>query len=137
MWQVIQHLENSRMWYCINRVTDGPTSGGVLRVERHVNGQLKTNTEQENMVSCIKEETDYRFILARSAKITNTLLAKNIGYLSGAQVAEALIAGEMEIPNNVDNVTTLILDKISWLGMKLIGGNCDKIMVLPEHFKRY
>ena len=41
------------MWYFIARVTDYPQNGGVLRVKRYVNSQLETNTEQENMVTCI------------------------------------------------------------------------------------
>lgn len=77
--RVIQREENSRMWYFINRVTDDPKSGGVLRVERYVNGELETNTEQEDMVSCIQEETEFRFLLAHSAKITNTTIRREIG----------------------------------------------------------
>ena len=95
---VIQREENSRMWYFINRVTDDPKSGGVLRVERYVNNEFETNTEQEDMASCIQEKIEFRFLLAHSAKITNTTLAEKLGYLSHAQVAEALIAGTMDIP---------------------------------------
>ena len=133
----IQREENSRMWYFINRVTDDPKSGGVLRVERYVNGELETNTEQEDMVSCIQQETEYRSLLAHSAKTTNTTLAEKLGYLSDAQVAEALIAGKMDIPENVDDVTALIIDEISQLGMKLVAGNGEEITVSPDDFKRY
>jgi hypothetical protein len=111
--QVIQREENSRMWYFITRVTDNSKSGGVLRDEQYVNGELETITEQEGMVSCVQEETEFRFILAHSAKIPNTALAEKLGYLSDAQVAEALITGKMDIPKDVDSMTALILDKIS------------------------
>ena len=61
----------------------------MLRVERYVNGELETNMEHEDMVSCIQGETG--FLLAHSAKMTNTTLADKLGYLSNAQVSEALI----------------------------------------------
>ena len=111
--QVIQQENNSRMWYFINRVTDDPKSGGVVKVKRYVNGQLETNTEQDDMVLCIQEETEYRFLLAHSAKITNTTLAEKLGYLSDAKVVEELITGRMDVPDDVDDVTALILDEIS------------------------
>ena len=66
-------------------------SRGVLRVlERYMNGQLETTTEQEDVLPGIQEETEFRFLLAHSATFTNTMLAKKLGYLSDVQVAEAL-----------------------------------------------
>ena len=134
--RAIQREDNSRMLYFINRVTDDTKSGGVVKVERYVNGQLETNTEQDNMVSCIQEETEYRFLLAHSAKITNTTLVEKLGYLLDAKVAEELITGRMDVPDDVDNVTALILDKISQLGMNFVSGD-GGITVTPDDFKRY
>ena len=37
----------------------------------------------------------------------------------------------------MNNATTLILDEIPRLGMKLMAGNGDKVTVLPEDFERY
>ena len=116
---------------------DDPKSGRVLRVERYVNDQLKTNTEQEGMVSCIQEEAEFRFLLAHSAKITNTTLTYKLDYLSNAQVVGALIMGDMDIPHDVDGVTALILDDISRLCMKLVTGNGDKRTVSPDNVERY
>jgi len=135
--QIMQREDNSRMWFFINRVTDDPKSGGVVKVERMVNGQLETNTEQDDMVRCIQEETEFRFHLAHSAKITNTTLAEKLGYLSDAHGADALITGQMDVPDDVDDVTALIVDEISQLGMNLMAGNGKEITVAPEDFKLY
>ena len=52
-------------------------------------------------------------------------------------MVEALIAGTMDIPDDVDDVTALIIDEISQLGMKLVAGNGEEIPVSPDDFKRY
>ena len=134
---VIKREENGRMWYFINRVTDDPKTGGCLKVERYVDGELQTNETQEDMVKCIQEETEYRFLLAHSANITGTTLAEKLGYLSDAQVAEALIKGDMPIPDDVDDVTALILTEISKVGLELIAGTGERITVSPADFKRF
>lgn len=80
----------------------------------------------------LQGKTEFRFLLAHRAKITNTMLAKKLG-----QVVEALIAGKMDIPNNVDDVMKLILDGISWLGMNTVAGNGEEITVSPDSLKCY
>ena len=62
--------EKGRIWYRINRVADDRWRGGVLHVDRMVNGELCTYTDQEDMVRCIQEETEVRFQLTHSAPIT-------------------------------------------------------------------
>ena len=47
---VINREESGRMWYFINRMTDDPRTGGCLKVERYIDGQLQTNETQEDMV---------------------------------------------------------------------------------------
>ena len=135
--RVIDREEGARMWYFINRVTDDQKSGGILRIERYVNRKLEVNTKQEDMMCCIQEEMEYRFLLVHSAKITGTTLAEKLGYLSDVQVTEALFTGEMEIPDNANNVTALVLTEISRLGIEFLAGNGEKIVVSPDEFKRY
>ena len=38
--RIIEKEENDRVWYRINRVTDDPRRGGVLQVDRMVNGEI-------------------------------------------------------------------------------------------------
>ena len=106
-------------------------------MERYTDGQLQTNETQEDMVKCIQEETEFRFLLAHSAKITGTTLAEKLGYLSDAQIAEALIKGDMPIPDDVDDVTALILTEISKVGLELIAGTGKQVTVSPADFKRF
>ena len=124
------------MRYFINRVTYDPKSGRVLRIEFNVNSYLETNMKQEDIMSCIQEETEFRLLFAHSLKI-NTILAKKLDYLSDAQMGEALITGEMYIPDDMYNVTALILDTISWLGMNLLAGSRDEFTVSHDNCKYY
>ena len=52
-------------------------------------------------------------------------------------MAEALVSGKMDMSNNVDNMTALILDEMTRLCMKLVVGNGDEIIVSPDNFKRF
>ena len=106
-------------------------------MERYIDGQLQTNETQEDMVKYIQEETEFRFLLAHSAKITGTTLAEKLGYLSDAQIAEALIKEDMPIPDDVDDVTALILTEISKVGLELIAGTGERVTVSPADFKRF
>ena len=60
-----------------------------------------------------------------------------MGYLSDAQVAEALIKGDMPIPEDVDDVTALILTEISKVGLELIAGTDERVTVSPADFKQF
>ena len=101
----------------------------MLRLEQYVKDQLQTNTEQEDRVSCVHKKTWFR------TNITDTTLAKILRYLSDAQVVEALITGKMDIPNNVNDTTALILDESTRLGTKVNNG--DKVTVSPKYPKHY
>ena len=110
---------------------------GVALKWKDIDGQLQKNETQEDMVKCIEEETEFRFLLAHIAKITGTTLAEKLGYLSDAQIAEALIKGDIPIPDDVDDVTALILTKISKVGLELIAGTDERVTVSPADFKRF
>ena len=75
--------------------------------------------------------------MAHSAKITGTTLEEKLGYLSDAQIAEALSKGDIPIPDDVDDVIALILTEISKVGLELIAGTCERVTVSPADFKRF
>ena len=135
--QIIQREEGRRMWFFINRVTDDPRPGGCLRVERYVDGVLQSYSTQEGMVGCIQEETEYRFLLAHSAPITATSLADKLGYLTDEEVARDLFTGNLPIPDDVDDVTALVISEISRLGLEFSSGSGESITISPEEFRRY
>ncbi len=47
-----------------------------------------------------------------STSITLSLLGEKLGFLSDTEFATNLLSGEGEIPDDVDNVTTMILREI-------------------------
>ena len=89
------------------------------------------------MVKCIQEETEYRSQLAHSAPITQTTLAKKLGFLSDTEIAAQLLDGTFEIPDEVDDATEVLLNEIARLGIQLVNGKGDKFIVTPEDFRWY
>ena len=96
-----------------------------------------TYTNQEDMVRCIQEETEVRFQLAHSAPITQTSLARKLGYLSDTEVAAQILDGTYDIPDEVDDATVVLLEEIARLGLQLVNGKGEKFVVTPEDFQRY
>ena len=81
----------------------------------------------------IQEKTEFRFLLEKSTNTTTKMLDKILGYLSDAEVTEALITITMEIPNNMDGVMTLILDNTSPFEVKLVVANRDQVTVMSNY----
>ena len=88
------------------------------------------------MVSCIQQESECRFHLAHSARITKSSLAYQLGYLSDTEIAREILEGTYDIPNDVDETTELILDEISRPGMRIQVGD-EVIEISKEDFQRY
>jgi hypothetical protein len=85
----------------------------------------------------IQRECKVHFSLAHSAPIMNTLLGEKLRYLLDESLAKAIITGTYEIPTNLDPATAMILKEIGALGMKIVNGNANKIIVTPEDFRRF
>jgi hypothetical protein len=122
------------MWYLIKRTVKDPHSPSILRVQRVVTGKVKecTGYGASNPVEC-----KVQFSLAHSAPIVITLLGEKLRYLSDKSLARAIITGTYDIPTNLDPTTTLILQEIGKLGMKIVNGNNNKIIITPEEFKHF
>jgi hypothetical protein len=56
-------------------------------------------------------------------------------YLSDKSLAKAIITGTYEIPLDMDPATTLILEEIGRLGVKLVNKEGTKFIITPEDFK--
>ena len=130
--QTINHEEGKKMWGWIGRATNDPKSGSVTRVERVVNGVKEEFVTKESIEECIQEESLARFQLAHSAKINKSSLSWKLGYLSDTDIAREMLEGTYDIPDDVDDVTHMVLTEISKLGMELVAGNGEKIVVTPE-----
>jgi hypothetical protein len=65
----------------------------------------------------------------------NTLLGEKLRYLSDKSLAKAVITGMYDIPTNLDPAMVMILKEIGTLGMKIVNGNANKIIITPEDFR--
>jgi hypothetical protein len=62
----------------------------------------------------------------------NTLLGERLRYLSDKNLARSIIEGTYDIPAEMDPATKLILEEIGRLGMKLVNGEGNEIIITPE-----
>jgi hypothetical protein len=65
----------------------------------------------------------------------NLLLGEKLRYLSDEALAKAIITGTYEIPTDRDPATAMILKEIGKLGMKIVNGNNNEIIITQEDFK--
>jgi hypothetical protein len=128
--------ESKCMWYSIKQRVKDPLSPSVLRVQWVVNGEVKEYIIQEDVKQAIQQECKVRFSLAHSASNMKTLLGEKLGYLSNKSLARSIILGTYDIPSNMDPATKLILEEISKLGIKIVNGEGNKIIIMPDSFKR-
>ncbi len=66
-----------------------------------------------------------------------TLLGEQLRYLSDKALARSIITGFYDIPSDMNPVTRLTLEEIGRLGIKLVNGECNKIIIMPEEFKHF
>jgi hypothetical protein len=67
----------------------------------------------------------------------NLLLGEKLQYLLDESLAKAIITGTYDIPANLEPATAMILKEIGRLGMKIVNGDNNKIIITPEDFKRF
>jgi hypothetical protein len=123
------------MWYVIKKTVKDPQSPSVLKVQQVTNGKTHEYKVQEDVKNAIQQECEIRFSLAHSAPIMSTLLDKRLRYLSIKSLAKAIITGTYEMPPDMDPATTLILEEIGRLGVKLVNKEGTEIIITPEDFK--
>jgi hypothetical protein len=64
-----------------------------------------------------------------------TLLIERLRYLSDKSLARLIILGTYDIPSDLDPATKLILEEIGKLGMKIVNGEGNKIIITSDDFK--
>jgi hypothetical protein len=67
----------------------------------------------------------------------NSLLGKKLRYLLDESLAKAIITGAYKIPPDLDPATAMILKEKGKLGMKIVNGKNNEIMITPEDFKQF
>jgi len=123
--------ESKRMWYLTKRTVKDPHSPSVLKVQRVVEGEIAEYTVQEDVEQAIQRECKVRFLLAHSAPIMNLLLGEKLRYLSDKALAKAIITGKYDIPTSLNPATAMILKEIGKLGIKIINGDSNEIIISP------
>jgi hypothetical protein len=125
------------MWYSIKRTVKDLPSPSDLRVQRVVNGEVKEYIMQEDIKQVIQQECKVHFSLAHSAPIMKKLLGERLQYLSDKSLARSIILGTYDIPSNLDPATKLILEEIGKLGIKIVNGEGNEIIITPGDFKHF
>ncbi len=135
--QKCNRKESKRMWYLIKKTVKDPHSPSVLRVQQVVEGEVKEYTVQDKVKHAIQRKCEICFSLAHSAPIMTTLLGERLCYLSDKALARSIIMGTYEIPSDMDPATKWILEEIGRLGIKLVNGEGNEIIIMPEEFKHF
>jgi hypothetical protein len=125
------------MWYLIKQMVKDPHSPSVLRVQQVVNGEVKEYIMQEEVEQAIQCKCKVRFSLAHSAPVMKTLLGERLRYLSDESLARSIIMGTYDIPSDMDPATKLILEEIGKLGVKIVNGKGNQLIITPDEFKRF
>ena len=97
-------------------------------------GLVKESTTQEETEEMIFEETDCRFQLAMDAPISSTDLLSKLGNLAHTEIAQQIIEGTFDIPEEIDEATAEILEDIGSMGIRMTNGSVS-IPISPEEFR--
>ncbi len=122
------------MWYLIKRTVKDPCSPSVLKVQRVIGGKTTKYTIQEDIENAIQRECEVRFSLAHSAPIMTALLGNQLRYLGDDELARSVITGTYDIPVDLYPATTLILKEIGQMGLKIMNGEGNEIIITPAEF---
>jgi hypothetical protein len=107
--RMIEHKEQKSIWKRINRATDNPRLGAIPLVQRMEGTEVVDIVETKEMNAEIQRVMEQRFDLSMSASITMSSLREKLGFLSDIKFATNLLSGNVKIPDDVDNVTAMIL----------------------------
>lgn len=64
----------------------------------------------------------------------STLLGDRLRYLGDGELARSIITGTFDIPADLDPATTLILKEIGKMGLKIMNGEGNEIIITPAEY---
>jgi hypothetical protein len=117
--------EKKGIWRKINRAIDNPSVGAVPFVQRLENGQVINIYKTEEMNREIKVTMEKCFDLSMIAPITMSSLRERLGFLSNTEFAMNMLWGEVHIPADVDDATTIVIKEIMRLFQALHKGHAE------------
>jgi hypothetical protein len=127
--QTIHPEESKQMWYLIKQTVKDPHSPSILKVQQVLDGETREYVVQEDVENAIQRECEIRFSLAHSAPIMSSLLGDHLRYLQDEELARLIITGTYDIPDDLDKVTTLILKETGKMGLKIVNGEGNEIVI--------
>jgi hypothetical protein len=105
--RTIEREEQKSIWKRINRATDKPKLGTIPKVQQMEGLQLVDIKDTEEMNTEIQRVTEQHFNLSMSATNTMSSLQEQLGFLLDAKFAMNLISGDIDIPEDVEDVTAM------------------------------
>jgi hypothetical protein len=97
-----------------------------------LDGETREYIVQEDVENAIQRECKIRFSLAHSAPIMSSLLGDRLRYLQDKELARLIITGTYNITDALDKAITLILKEIGKMGLKIVNGEGNKIVITPS-----
>ena len=97
-----------------------------------VNGRVVDIENKKEMNTEIQEVAEKQFGQAYSTKITLSSLQQKMGYLSDTDFSKKLLDGIVDIPDDVDNSTVLVLEEIDRLGMSIKNEDGQQFTITPK-----
>jgi hypothetical protein len=102
-----------------------------------LDGETREYVVQEDVENAIQRECKIRFSLPHSAPIMSSLLGDRLRYLQDEELARLIITGTYDIPTDLDKATTLILKEIGKMGLKILNGKGQEIVITPAEFIQF
>ena len=81
-------------------------------------------------------KTEYRFQLAMDAPISSTDLLEKLGNFAETEIAQQIVEGTFDIPDEIEKATAEILEEIGSMEIQLTNGSVS-IDITPEEFQQY
>ncbi len=134
--RTIECKEQKSIWKRINRATDDPRLGAIPFVQRMEGSSVVDITDTKEMNAEIQQVTEQQFNLSMSAPIRMSSLREKLGFLSDTEFANNLLSGKVDISDDVNDVTAMILREICRL-FQTQQSNQSEITLGKEQFRYY
>ncbi len=134
--RTIERKEQKLIWRQINRATNNPRLGAIPLVQQMEGTEVVDIVETKEMNAEIQQVMEQRFDLSMSASITMLSLQEKLGFLSDTELATNLLSGDIEIPDDIDDVTAMILREIIHL-FQALHSEHQEITLGEEQFQYY
>jgi hypothetical protein len=132
--RTINREESKSIWRQI--AINDPSLGAVPFVQRMEQGEVIDIYDAEEMNQEIQVTMEKRFDLSMSAPITMTSLRERLGFSLDTDFAMSMLWGEVHIPANVDNASTIVIEEIIRLFQALHKGHA-KVSLGADEFRYY